>query len=698
MEYMKRMLLTAILMILSIIGIGQTKTGSKDSVVPLGTIVIKGFETGSERRSVPASVSVFGMKELQRSDGQSFVSVLNTAPGVRMEERSPGSYRLSVRGSLLRSPFGIRNVKVYLDDFILTDAGGNSYLNLLDVQAVSGVEIIRGPAGSVYGTGTGGVMNLSTKISVPVSDSSKKRDGLTLQLGGGSYGQFSEHMQWLGGGPRSTFSISQGHYQSDGYRNNSRMSRNLLQVDWSSRYGKGNTFRAFMLLSGLSYRTPGGLTFAQQQINPRQARPATATLPSAETQQAGVRNTTGLFGISDTRQLHTKWQIRTAITGVVTDFENPFISNYEQRAEVNMGIRSILTYQDRWGSSDLRWVSGFEWQRGFYRIDSSGNAGGRPSGAAVRDKINALQSFAFTQAELRFGSVLLLQAGISLNRFEYNLERTKGIPQYPDTDLSFDLQAAPRIAINYQPLRSVSVHSSITRGFSPPSIAEVRPSAGGFATGLQAERGWSYEVGVRGSAIRNRVQFDLTVFRFDMQEAIVRRTDASGAEFFINAGDTRQQGIELFAEGYPVNRSDGAWLRRLRLWSSITASDFRFGDYISNNTSLKGKRLTGVPQRVYVAGMDIHLKKGFYLNTTYNHTGRLPLTDANDIYADAYDLWQMRAGWKGGIRGLKVELYAGGDNLANISYSLGNDLNAFGRRFYNPAPARNFFGGLIFSL
>ena len=42
-----------------------------------------------------------------------------------MEERSPGSYRLSIRGSLLRSPFGVRNVKLYLDDFIFTDAGGN---------------------------------------------------------------------------------------------------------------------------------------------------------------------------------------------------------------------------------------------------------------------------------------------------------------------------------------------------------------------------------------------------------------------------------------------------------------------------------------------------------------------------------------------------------------------------------------------
>jgi iron complex outermembrane receptor protein len=27
-------------------------------------------------------------------------------------------------------------------------------------------------------------------------------------------------------------------------------------------------------------------------------------------------------------------------------------------------------------------------------------------------------------------------------------------------------------------------------------------------------------------------------------------------------------------------------------------------------------------------------------------------------------------------------------------YSLGNDINAFGRRYYNPAPERNYFAGL----
>jgi iron complex outermembrane receptor protein len=81
---------------------------------------------------IPAALQV--IKDTLHVDHSfSLASVFNHAPGVRLEERSPGSYRLSIRGSTLRSPFGVRNVKVYLDGFSLSDGGGNTYLQLLSL-------------------------------------------------------------------------------------------------------------------------------------------------------------------------------------------------------------------------------------------------------------------------------------------------------------------------------------------------------------------------------------------------------------------------------------------------------------------------------------------------------------------------------------------------------------------------------------
>jgi iron complex outermembrane receptor protein len=84
----------------------------KDTVKQLEPVIIKGYLSDQPLLSVPASVSAIGKAQLSLQPDNSFVSVLNGVPGVRAEERSPGSYRLSIRGSLLRSPFGIRDVKI----------------------------------------------------------------------------------------------------------------------------------------------------------------------------------------------------------------------------------------------------------------------------------------------------------------------------------------------------------------------------------------------------------------------------------------------------------------------------------------------------------------------------------------------------------------------------------------------------------
>ena len=98
-----------------------------DSLHKLNEVTVRGYLSDQPILNVPASVNVLGGEQLAVQPDISLVSALNTVPGVRMEERSPGSYRLSIRGSLLRSPFGIRDVKIYYDEIPLTDAGGNTY-------------------------------------------------------------------------------------------------------------------------------------------------------------------------------------------------------------------------------------------------------------------------------------------------------------------------------------------------------------------------------------------------------------------------------------------------------------------------------------------------------------------------------------------------------------------------------------------
>ena len=116
----------------------------------LDSIVVTGYDSEQRLKSVPGAIHVLNRDRLISFDQERILTSVNSLPGVRFEERSPGSYRLAIRGSMLRSPFGVRNIKVYWNGIPFTDPTGSTALNLLDNINMQHLEVIKGPAGSVY--------------------------------------------------------------------------------------------------------------------------------------------------------------------------------------------------------------------------------------------------------------------------------------------------------------------------------------------------------------------------------------------------------------------------------------------------------------------------------------------------------------------------------------------------------------------
>jgi iron complex outermembrane receptor protein len=77
----------------------------------------------------------------------------------------------------------------------------------------------------------------------------------------------------------------------------------------------------------------------------------------------------------------------------------------------------------------------------------------------------------------------------------------------------------------------------------------------------------------------------------------------------------------------------------------------------------------------------------------------MPLNDAGTAYAPAYHLIEAKAGWEYPItHKTRLTIYLGADNILNQKYSLGNDLNAVGGRYYNAAAPRNYYVGMKLAL
>jgi iron complex outermembrane receptor protein len=76
----------------------------------------------------------------------------------------------------------------------------------------------------------------------------------------------------------------------------------------------------------------------------------------------------------------------------------------------------------------------------------------------------------------------------------------------------------------------------------------------------------------------------------------------------------------------------------------------------------------------------------------------MPLNDANTEYADAYHLFHARIGYQSGLGShWQARLVLGAENLFDATYSLGNDVNGFGGRYYNAAPGRTFYITVAFA-
>lgn len=656
-----------------------------DSTKNLQEVTIKGYYNAQPLLRSVSAVSRLDSLSLALQSNSSLVAAMNTLSGVRMEERSPGSYRLSLRGSLLRSPFGIRNVKIYFDDFPLTDAGGNTYLNALDFAAISGAEIFKGPDGSIFGANTGGAVLLSPANTQP--------DMISVSANAGSYGLFHQNIGLSKSYKNYRFNFTQGYQRSDGYRQNSKLNRKYFQTLQQWDYHETASLKALIFYSDLAYQTPGGLTANELAQNPRLARPATAALPGAVAQQAGIYSKLLFAGLSNNLRITNQLKYVTAIFYNHADINNPFITNYEKRQENTWGLRTFVDYKQQLKQNLWSGQLGLESAQTHSGISNFDNNGGTAGNLNVFDKLKANQTFAFFRLNGDINHRFLVELASSINFYRYRY-RSEVPAVIDEKTKKFKAQWMPKVALSYLIDSSFTLRASISKGYSPPTIAEVRSSDNNINSNLQAELGWNYEGGIRYQSTNRRFYANANWFIFNLNDAIVRRLNNQDQEFFINAGGTKQTGLELESR-LILFENRLAFFKSLTWQTAYTYSHFKFSNFISGSNNFSGNQLTGVPNHNVVTGLALDFAQKLYLFLQHQYTSRLPLNDANTVFAKYYHLLDAKLGINNLSLGRsRLNLFFGLNNIFNQQFSLGNDLNAVNGRYYNPAMGINFYSGI----
>lgn len=663
------------------------KISDIDSSQILENIIIKAYENNRKLIDVPAAVSLVTQTDLSRYNTTSILPAMNANPGVRMDERSPGSFRLSIRGSSLRSPFGVRNVKVYYDGIPYTDPGGNTYLNQLGFYNIQSVEIIKGPGGSLYGAGTGGVLLIK-------NDGGKFQPGASVAYETGSYKTNNLNTNIKFGKENSYNSINYQHQTSDGYRNNTALRRDVLTWDAVMKPNDKTQLQAHFLFGDLYYQTPGALTKKEYDLNARSARPAAGGFPSAEQAKAAIYQKTFLAGFSYEQKMSEDWKNTTTVYGAYSQMRNPSFRNYGRTSEPHFGGRTIFQFTKKLNNTLLTLNGGGEIQQSFNTQRIYNNKNGQTDSLQTDDEIYNNQAFVFFQANADLTNGWTFTAAASINRLTLHFTRLSVLPPVND-NRNFKNEITPRFAVLKKISQRVSVYGSIARGFSAPTTAEILPSINIFNTTLQAESGIDYEFGARGSLLKNKLYFDINAFFYKLKNAIVQRRDASGADFFENAGSAKQYGLETLLT-YELINNELQFFNHLFIHASDTWNNFHYGTFKQLTNDFSGKKLPGVASQTVAAGFDVSTKVGIYSNTTFFYSGPIAMNDANTEYANPYYLLGMKIGYKHrSLKKFQWEIFTGVENILNEKYSLGNDINATGGRYYNVAPGRNYYAGII---
>src|SRR5690606_38855978 len=169
------------------------------------------------------------------------------------------------------------------------------------------------------------------------------------------------------------------------------------------------------------------------------------------------------------------------------------------------------------------------------------------------------------------------------------------------------------------------------------------PSTNTYNNGLKPEQGLSYDLGIRGK-ICQQLEYDVTAYQFELNETIVLQRTNDDADYFINAGETKQRGLEATLQ-WNVSLPEHGFFSALKVWTSQTYNHFRFSEYVNDDENYSGNKLTGVPPTVALLGIDLNTRLGAYMNITGNYVDHIPLNDANDAYAPAYVLINIRGGY-----------------------------------------------------
>jgi iron complex outermembrane receptor protein len=694
-------------------GAAEGEQQVSDASIELSPVVVTATRVGQPSFDVPASIDSIDRKRIQ--DGQAQVNLsesLVTIPGVVANNRQnyAQDLQISIRGMGARSTFGVRGIRLYADGIPATMPDGQGQVSNFDLGSARSIEVLRGPFSALYGNSSGGVIQiftedgpqqLTTTPSVKFGDFQAMREGLKL---GGESG-------------RLNYIFDGSHFGTDGFRDHSAASRDLVNGKLSFASGDGSSLTLVVnYLNTPEALDPLGLTKAQVLQNPVQAGTNAElfnTRKSFSNSQGGLvwekrltdQDTIRMLGYLGTRQV-TQFQATTPTvqipstsSGAVVDLDRQF-DGVDTQWRRNMSLASRpLTF-----TVGINYEYMLDKRKGYNNFTGPAAS---PTALGVvgdlrRDENDSVFNFdQYIQGEWEPVERWSLIAGARHSQVSF-----KSVDNFlsngNDSGSVVYSHTSPVVGIMFKARPTLNIYANYGKGFETPTFNELayQLNAQGLNFALRPATSSNYELGTK-VFIGADTRLNLALFKINTQDELAVLQNSSGRSVFQNVDKTSRKGLELGLDSrlplgftallsytYLAANFDSAFTSCKPVTPCVFPS--------TNTTQIPaGNRIPGVPRHVFYGEVGWATINGSFSSALeVRASSRFYANDTNTEYANGYGVTSWRIGFKQEVSRLVLKEFGRIDNIFDHQYVGSVIVNESNGRYYEPAPGRTFLLGV----
>lgn len=643
-----------------------------DAAVVLEEVVVTATKRAERLQDVPIAVTALTEEDLRRRGAERIEDYVAAVPGFSYASNGGNSGVLAIRGIATSTLAGNTQspVALYFDDAPMLDSFaplGIPDLQLFDVERV---EVLRGPQGTLFGSGAlGGAIRVQTRSP----DLAQFEGGAQLHVRHVDDGALSYGASAAVNIPLVTDTLAVrlvGNYRLDGgyvdaarlglaQANESRSAGGRMRLRWVPT--ERLTFDAIVNIQDDdpddgAYVDYNGRRLTGSAFAPQPVTNETKLYQIAVNYDFGPLNLTSLSNYADRTTV-----VNRDFTSIILAALGPLGVSGPSPVS-STGPSKIFSQEFRLasdGEGAVRWLVGLYYldgERGSEERLPNVGAGailapfGFPSdllftGSAV---IDSTEKAVFGEVSWDFAprwtATIGLRSFDNETRFDGTADGIVNGGFTRTTRVTTENATTPKIALAFKPAENVNLYAQGAKGYrvGQNNLTPVADPTSGLPipTNFGPDSLWNYEVGMKASFLQKRLFVDTSIYWIDWDDIQLQASTASGFNYVDNVGQARSRGVELQLRALPSPS--------VEVGVAASFNDAEITDAAANAVAVRGDRLPGAAKSAFSEYLSWRFAPAVdgYLRIEHQYSGKAfsDLNNATALTFGDYHRFNLRVG------------------------------------------------------